>query len=325
MIELYDFKLIKSGKEIEVYEYKTKKILKGYTRKKRMNEQDRERTKQRQTNSKQKEDEYMELVEMWGSEKLITEVREEQNKKSIFSISRTRTNIRRITNANPHLNKFLTLTFAQSMPELSEANILFNTAMKRILRSKPLFEYISVVEFQKDVDYFGNKKENGGSVHYHLLCSIPMPENMSLPDVFAWERWFAMKYWKNGFVKIKDVKTITNMGAYFCKYLGKDMIDKRMFGKKKFFCSRNLKKPIEMTGNEAISFFIKYVKPNATPIFEKTFVGEYTGKVEYSAYTLKDDIPFMFKHMKACKELHKHADYERYRSEIPTSVRTGIL
>ena len=36
MIELYDFKLIKSGKEIEVYVYKTKKILKGYTRKKNL-------------------------------------------------------------------------------------------------------------------------------------------------------------------------------------------------------------------------------------------------------------------------------------------------
>jgi len=38
--------------------------------------------------------------------------------KTKFSISRTRTNIRRLTNANPQLNKFLTLTFAESTTKL---------------------------------------------------------------------------------------------------------------------------------------------------------------------------------------------------------------
>lgn len=33
-IEAFDFRLIKSGKHIEVYEYKTKKVIKGYTRRK---------------------------------------------------------------------------------------------------------------------------------------------------------------------------------------------------------------------------------------------------------------------------------------------------
>ena len=289
MIELYDFKLIKSGKEIEVYVYKTKKILKGYTRKKNHTEEEKEKIKEKRIIAKQKQAEYIELVKIWGDKTEVAQIQKEENLKTTFSISRTRTNIRRLTNANPQLNKFLTLTFAESMPYLTEANKLFNTALKRILRAKPNFQYISVVEFQKDIDYHGNIKPLGGSVHYHLLCNITMPDNMTLSDVFAWERRFALKYWKNGFVKIKDVKTVTNMGAYFCKYLGKDMFEKRMFGKKKFFCSQTLNKPIEMTGGKAISFFNRYVK-STQPIFEKTFTSEYTGKVDYSAYTLVEDV-----------------------------------
>ena len=266
--------------------YKTKKILKDYTRKKNRTEEQKILIKEKQAQAKQKEVEYMELVEEWGCEQEVADLHQTQNQKTTFSISRTRTNIRRLTNANPHLRKFLTLTFAESTTELLEANRLFNTAMKRILRAKPAFEYIAVVEFQKDIDYYGNKKEKGGSVHYHLLCNIVLPDNV---DTFAWERRFAMKYWKNGFVKIREVNTVTNMGAYFCKYLGKDMFDKRMFGKKKFFCSRQLNKPVEMTGGKAINFFNRFVKPTLKPIFEKTFTSEYTGKVEYSAYTLKED------------------------------------
>ena len=35
MIQVFNFKIIKSGKQIEVYEYKTKNIVHGYIRKKR--------------------------------------------------------------------------------------------------------------------------------------------------------------------------------------------------------------------------------------------------------------------------------------------------
>ncbi len=274
MTEAYNFKIIKSGKEIEVYDYQTKDILRGYTRRKRKKKKNKESKGQMDINQYKKE--LKELVE-W-------EIK--YTAKTQFSISRTRTNIRRSVNANPQLDKFLTLTFAESTTELIEANKLFHLAMKRIIHTKPAFEYISVVEFQKDVDYHGNKKEKGGSVHYHLLCNI---ETIIKRDRFEWERWFQNRYWKYGFVKIKDVNKVDNMGAYFCKYLSKDMFDKRMFGKKKFFCSRNLNKPVELTGMEAIIFFNKYVKE--LPLkFEKTFESEWAGKIKYTAYSLKTDL-----------------------------------
>jgi hypothetical protein len=290
MIEVYDFKVIVSGREIETYHYKTKKISRGFTKKKKIEEAEAEVCEKRE--EKISPEDWAEIVEEWGceeeKEKLYreqAEAKEKQNLKTQSSICRTRTNIRRLTNSNPHLNNFLTLTFAKSMPNLEPANNLFHLFIKRITRKYPNFEYIAVNEFQKDTYYDGRVKPEGGSVHYHLLCNLGA-KYTTKEELFAWERRFALKYWQNGFIKIKEVSQITNMGAYFCKYLGKDMFDKRMFRKKKFFCSRTLQRPIELTGDKAISFFNRFVK-QTKPIFEKTFNSEYVGEVDYSAYTLE--------------------------------------
>ncbi|MDA3840572.1 MAG: hypothetical protein PF572_05795 [Patescibacteria group bacterium] len=278
MAESYDFKVIKSGKEIEVYDYKDKEVLRGYKRKERKKKEKKVFKGQLDMNEYKKE------------LKRIKEQEAEHKIKSKFSISRTRTNIRRLTNSNPSLDKFLTLTFAESTTDLTKANYLFNQAMKRIIRKRTSFEYIAVVEFQKDVDYHGRRKEKGGSAHYHLLCNLEMPQTKDLKDLFSWERWFALRYWKYGFIKIKKVDQVTNMGAYFCKYLGKDMFDRRMFGKKKFFCSQKLKKPVELTGYKAVLFHEQHIS-GLKPVFEKTFSSEYAGTINYSAYTLPEDIP----------------------------------
>src|SRR3989339_126055 len=190
----YLVKIVKSGKEIEVYQYKDKEILRGYKRKERNNKKVKPFKGQLNFNEYKKE---LKRLEEWEKE---------YKAKTVFSISRTRTNIRRLANANPHLNKFLTLTFAESTTELTKANNLYNQAMKRIIRKRKDFEYIAVVEFQKDIDYHGNKKEKGGSVHYHLLCNIKMPKTENLKELFDWEKWFALRYWKYGFIKIADVR-----------------------------------------------------------------------------------------------------------------------
>jgi len=75
--------------------------------------------------------------------------------------------------------------------------------MKRIIRKREDFEYIAVVEFQKDVDYHGKKKEKGGSVHYHLLCNI---KTLIKRDRFEWERWFQNEILEIWFCKNKRCK-----------------------------------------------------------------------------------------------------------------------
>lgn len=180
-----------------------------------------------------------------------------------FSINRTKTEIRRLVNSNLQLNKFLTLTFADNITDLKIANRIFNKFVMRMMYKYPDFQYLAVPEFQKR-----------GAVHYHLLCNLSYIKNIEL-----------QKAWGQGFVKINRIDNVNNVGAYISKYLGKEM-DERVFGKKKFFRSQDLNTPIEIIGWQSKIFIEKYLNPLA-PVFEKTFISDWTGEIEYKACTLE--------------------------------------
>ena len=248
MLKSFNEKIIISGKYLEYYQYLTKSVLRGYKREKR-------------SSSKIKTVE-VELTQ------------EESAQKTSFSVNRTRTEIRRLVNSNPQLNKFLTLTFGYEMIDLNKANRLFNAYIRKMSQRFSEFQYLAIIEFQKDVDYQGNLKKNGGSVHYHLLCNLRYVQNKKLE-----------KIWKHGFVKIKRIDRVDNIGKYVCKYLQKEMDDKRMFGKKKFFRSQNLKKPIEILGGYA-GFFLNKHQEKLKLVWGKKFNNEYQGEVLYRQYQL---------------------------------------
>lgn len=241
MAYTYDFKVVVSGKQVELYKYK-KNVWREYEAKKDIT---------------QKEPKQLDLFEQ---EKL-------KKQRMQFSINRTRTEIRRLVNSNPQLNKFLTLTFAENITDLKTANYIFNKFILRMNYKYPDFEYLAVPEFQKR-----------GAVHYHLLCDIPFVEVAELQEL-----------WGQGFVKINKIDNVNNVGAYVSKYLGKEM-DERSFGKKKFFRSQSLKQSVEILGWLAQKFVEKFLA-FLTPVFEKIFKSEWVGEVEYSAYSL-DFIPF---------------------------------
>jgi hypothetical protein len=254
MAYTYDLKVVVSGKQVELYKYK-KNVWREY-----------ESNKEETIIKKAKQ------LDMFEQEKI-------RKQRVQFSINRTKTEIRRLVNSNPQLNKFMTLTFAKSTTDLKEANYIFNQFIKRITYRYPDFEYLAVPEFQKDEDHWGRKKEHGGSVHYHLLCNLPYIEN----NVLEW-------FWRQGMVNIRQIGKVNNLGAYMSKYLGKELFSGRMFGKKKFFRSQNLKEAIEILGWYAQKFIEKFLSL-LTPVFEKTFQSEWVGEVDYKAYSL-DFIPF---------------------------------
>ncbi len=247
MVELYNDKIILSGKELEHYHYKDKPILKGYRRRKR-----RVATKR-------------------TAKKEMTAV--EQREKTKFSVNRTRTQIRRIVNSNYKLNKFLTLT--SRITDIGESNRCFNLFVQKMKDRFPEFQYFAVPEFQKDVDFNGVAKENGGAVHYHLICNLRYIKQKKLE-----------KIWGHGFVWIKRIDRVKNLGAYLCKYLQKEMFDKRMFGKKKFFCSQDLARPIDVVG-ETAKTFLADGKENLKLIRESEYENEYRGRVEHKLYNFK--------------------------------------
>ena len=257
MAYTYNIKVVVSGKQVEVYRYK-KSVWRDFTR-------TQVSVKEKDTHKEPKQLNILKRIEKIKIKKTS-------------SLNRTRTEIRRLINSNPQLNKFLTLTFSDNITELKEANYIFNKFILRITYKYPNFEYLAVPEFQKDIDYHGRKKENGGSVHYHVLCNLPFVHYKEITDI-----------WGQGNIDIKKVQDVTNLGAYICKYLSKDMFDERTFRKKKFFRSQTLKKPIEILGYSANRFVEKYLL-DSKPVFEKNFDSKWSGEVDYKAFVLDNSL-----------------------------------
>jgi len=182
------------------------------------------------------------------------------------NISRARTKIRRLVNSNPDFSKFITLTFAENLQDIKIANRHFNKFIMRLKYQYPNLKYLSVIEFQKR-----------GAIHYHFVCNLPRVENFLL-----------RKIWKHGFVKINKIKKGSNLGAYVCKYLRKDMCNKKMFRKKKYFFSKNLEQPIKIFDSKTIKELSDFYNlSSAEPVYKTTFSNKYTGEVEYKQFSLK--------------------------------------
>ncbi|MFH1292197.1 MAG: hypothetical protein ABIH87_03295 [bacterium] len=239
----YNTRVVVSGKYVEVYKYK-KNVWRDF-----------ERTQESVKEKTHEEPKQLDIFERI----------KKQQQKQLYSVNRTRTEIRRLINSNPQLTKFMTLTFAENITDLKQANYLFNQFIKRMTYKYPNFRYLAIPEFQKR-----------GAVHYHLLCDMPFIHFSVIHET-----------WGHGNIDIKTLKDVDNIGAYVCKYLSKDMFDERTFGKKKFFRSQTLKDPIEILGWLATKFIERFLSL-LTPSFEKTFESEWVGEVEYKAYRLDD-------------------------------------
>lgn len=189
-----------------------------------------------------------------------------------FSLRRTRARIVRLVDSNPDLKVFITLTFNYDTPSLIEANPIFKRFIQRLKRKQPNLKYIAVPEFQKDTDFYGRKKINGGSVHYHLLANFEM----------ASDKLEAL--WGQGFVKINKVKHINHLGLYISKYVGKNLFDIRYFGMRKILASKNLEQPIIITALKEVREFLTNAIGNIPPLFSKTYRSDWFGRIDYRLY-----------------------------------------
>ena len=172
---------------------------------------------------------------------------------------RARQTVRRYANANPQLNKFLTLTPAENMSDLDIARYEFDKFVKRVKTRYPTFQYIVVVEFQKR-----------GAVHFHLLCNLPYVK----VNKFA-------KIWKNGFIRLNRIDNVDNVGAYITKYMSKDNIDERLVGRKCYSMSKGLNEPKEYTDEEDIEQIMQGLE-NVKRVHSAEFETEYFGMVQYT-------------------------------------------
>lgn len=177
--------------------------------------------------------------------------------------ARARTQIRRKVKANawqhinprtsrPYLPQFFTLTFNHESTTFDQSHPVFRNFIRKLTRvAGHKLHYLCVPEFQKDIDHFGTLKPNGGNVHYHVLVfNLPYIENIK--DEIA-------KVWGNGFIKGRSFSDANHAANYVCKYIGKELDNKHIKFRKRYFCSRGLLKGKEFKNPEFVDPYAEYL------------------------------------------------------------------
>ncbi len=154
------------------------------------------------------------------------------------AITRAQSKIRRLVNANAFVYGcmpiFVTYTFKQNLQDITIANKLF-TAHIRSMKKKHFgkLRYLAVPELQKR-----------GAIHYHVVF-------FDLPFIDGIKRIFENQ-WAHGFLQVKAIKHVRNIGAYVSKYFAKQWYKSRLRGEKSYFTSFNLYQPKLHRGLDAI-------------------------------------------------------------------------
>ena len=239
-ISSYKCKIVKSGNIVEVYEYE-KPIIEGYKDTKKG---------------------------LKGRQAAASNRDKEVNRGKV--LQRARRDIRRLVNCNIQENsKFITLTFADNITDIKQANREITNFNKRLSYKlykvkKNVLKYLCVIEFQKR-----------GAIHYHVIYfNLPYIQNNKLREI-----------WGNGFVKINNIDNVDNVGAYVCKYITKDNDDDRLAGQKCYFTSRGLKKPVEIKENDRVESLASSL-PADMLTYENTFINDYN-TILYKQYNIK--------------------------------------
>jgi len=253
LIERVNKKIIQSGDILEIYEYEHG-YLKGFK---------------------------MPDNEIKGSIDNISPKDKEDSRER--ALSRAKKDLRRLINSNvgqygrEFTAKFLTLTFGENITDIDRANYEFTKFIKRLnyylFRTKKAnLKYTTVIEFQKR-----------GAIHYHtIIYNMPYVKANDIANV-----------WENGFIKINKIDEVDNVGAYVGEYLGQaekgqghDPEDDRLQGRKSYFSSRGLLKPIEITDKKIVEQ-VASALPSQNMTYSADFENEHLGKISYKQYNIK--------------------------------------
>lgn len=196
-----------------------------------------------------------------GAIHTTVEVKQDNRRKTA---SRARQTVIRTINANPELNKFLTLTFAQNVTDIDYARKEFALFVKRITYHYGKTEYVCVIEFQKR-----------GAIHFHLLCDLPYVDVNELA-----------KLWGHGFVKLNRIDDVQNVGAYVSKYMTKESMDERLIGRKCYTMSKGLRSPEVITDEREIEAVLADVA-DVAEVYTASYESEYYGTVTYTRITCR--------------------------------------
>jgi len=177
-------------------------------------------------------------------------------------------------NFNNQGSKLVTLTPAEKIIDVQEANKYFEKFIKRMKHHHGNFIYLAVIQFQ-------DKKADNHRIHYHMLWDLPYIPQKELLEI-----------WGHGLgsVDIRKIYSVDNLGAYLLRYMGKSVGDARLYGNKAYLCSKGLKRPLEkfLTDDEFKEIYKKYdLKNRKSSIKPKGYQTENYGWVTENEYNLK--------------------------------------
>ena len=163
----------------------------------------------------------------------------EKNRKE--TLNKARNEIIRLSQCNPDLSTFITLTYAENMKDIRQSKIDLCKCLRMMQRFFPSFKYLYVLEYQQR-----------GAIHYHMLCNMPVPvetaksKQLKPEEQKEFEQFFEETFWTHGFVDIRDLKKEgnTNVGLYVSVYLVEDLFKIDLKGNRCYGYSRNLNKPV---------------------------------------------------------------------------------
>lgn len=146
---------------------------------------------------------------------------------------------------------FVTWTFDQEKIERLDDNKVKRkfTQFQNYLRKKfPQMYYVAVPEYHKD-----------GGLHFHLLIGgVTMEELKAVPARYAKRKGrhkkgdlifkngkqiFNVERWKLGYSTLSVIANGEASKHYICKYISKQHYDDRFFGKRRYYVSKNIKRP----------------------------------------------------------------------------------
>lgn len=252
-IKLISKKAVISGNVIEFYEYQ-KPVFKDYQIK----------------SSGTGQDENEQAVKIVSDDEKLKNRAEVQYraKKMLRRLINANTGQYKDVDGNIITTKFLTLTFAENQQNLSLANKQFKTFIQRlnykIYGRITKLKYVVAIEFQLR-----------GAIHYHLvLFNMPVIKQSEIGTM-----------WGNGFIKINKITEVDNIGSYVTKYMGKDLDDDKLQGKKCYMTSQGLFKPIEIEDKEKVEL-LQTTLQDKDLVYSNTYKNEYTGNTIYAQYNM---------------------------------------